>query len=110
MRIRPWTRHGRCYELAFRYLLFDERYSVGWRLVHGETVGPFDKGRMGHAWLESDEMVYDAVLDVMKPILEFERRYAAIRDRSYSKEEAAQRSLASDNSYGPWEINRLFDE
>jgi hypothetical protein len=52
-------RQGRCYELAWKMVAYDVRFSE-WSLVHGEIVSPIGNGQlMGHAWLVLNERIYD---------------------------------------------------
>ena len=91
-------RQGRCYELAYNYLMeLDE--TAQWTLVHGEL------GRhpaFGHAWLERHDTVYDAVADKFFSKVEFYLRFSVSIRASYSKLEAAHCVLASKH-LGPWE-------
>ena len=64
MKLRPRFRQGRCYELAWRFLVHDSRFVSSWDLVHGEITSPIGDGEpIGHAWLISQKRVYDPVSD-----------------------------------------------
>jgi hypothetical protein len=91
-RDRPW----RCYELAYLTQLDNPE----WQLVHGITRGP-QGSTIGHAWLEFDGMVYDAVVDVEMAARDFAEQYEACSTAIYSIEEAAQAAIKSGH-YGPW--------
>jgi hypothetical protein len=105
MRLRPRKRAGRCYELAYRYLMMDERFSerssdTDWLLVHGEVNGP-DGTRIGHAWLEREGEIYDPVGDEFLPKVQYRMRFAVKNIRKYSRLEVAEAVLAC-NHLGPW--------
>jgi hypothetical protein len=58
VRLRPKYREGRCYELAYKHLERDERFSADtWSLVHGMVISPGDLNDqpLGHAWLEQGD-------------------------------------------------------
>jgi hypothetical protein len=93
-------RQGRCYELAYNYLMESDD-AAQWTLVHGEVGNP----AFGHAWLERHDTVYDAVSDMVFVKSEFATRFRATVSATYSKLEAARCALASKHS-GPWEIER----
>ena len=89
-------RQGRCYELAGKAMLKRE----GWKLAHG-TVRGREGERIGHAWLERDDMVYDAVLDREIDELSYLARFHAERQAIYSQEEAAV-TMLQHKHWGPW--------
>ena len=92
------NRQSRCFELAWGYLC-DSREDIGWALVHGEVDSAL--GRMGHAWLELGDTVYDAVLDELFPTADYRLMFTALEIARYSREEAAQHAVSSVHS-GPW--------
>ena len=98
---RPQKRDGGCYELAWNYLLCDERYKDGWCLVHGQTRGSGD--RIPHAWLlnDRDQMVYDPIRDEHFAIAEYQRRFRSAEWEKYAPREAAF-TMAKHRHYGPW--------
>ena len=103
-RIRPRYRQGRCYELSWRYLLFDERFE-DWALVHGTVVSPIGNGdAIGHAWLKCarDGTIYDPVLDLVMGATEYAAKYRAIEVACYNRIKAAAAALAEKATYGPW--------
>jgi hypothetical protein len=97
--LRPRKRLGRCYELALKHMLSEERFA-DWRLVHGEVRGP-DGSMIGHAWLEADQTVFDATLNEFIPSWEYRNRVAARALSTYSRKEAA-RAGVDQGHYGPW--------
>jgi hypothetical protein len=101
-RARPCVRSatGRCYELAYR-TLFEMPASEGWHLVHGEVDGLPDEPRIGHAWLEFGEAVYDPVTDQGSDWTTFERLFGAVAQRRYTLREAVACALSTKH-YGPW--------
>lgn len=90
------NRAGRCYELAWRYLIEDAA-AADWTLVHGSINGAY--GIIGHAWLERGSVTFDPVLNQMFATTEYERRAQAIS--RYSQKEAATLSLQHGH-FGPW--------
>jgi hypothetical protein len=90
-------RHGRCYELAFRGACRAQE----WLIVHGECVGPLGCGRMGHAWLQSGESVYDPVLDRTYNLEDYRTQFAAVEHARYTFL-AASRQASSSGHVGPW--------
>ena len=99
MTLRFRKRAGRCYEIAWKQLLSDERFA-DWRLVHGEARGPEDE-RIGHAWLEKGEELFDPVLNLFFANGEYRMRYAAVTLKAYDRLEAA-RIGATKEHFGPW--------
>jgi hypothetical protein len=91
-------RHGNAYKLA---LLGCLNGGGDWTLVHGETVAPNRKGRMGHAWLERDGWVYDAVLDRVWPWHIYASFVSAVSLRSYSHSETLNLAVETGHC-GPW--------
>ena len=102
-RLRPKYRSGRCYELAWRYLIFDERFADGgWLLVHGEIVSPIGSGLpIQHAWLSGPKGVFDPVSNRYFDSAEYETRYSARENTTYAREEARKVGLDAGH-YGPW--------
>ena len=87
-------RTGRCYELSF-YTIQD---NADWLLVHGSVNGKHEP--IGHAWLEKDMEVYDAVLNERMPKDVYVNRYDAENRLTYSRLEAAK-LIISTNHTGP---------
>lgn len=81
------NRKGRCYELAYRVMLFEpgaDKFS----LVHGHLR----TDSYAHAWIETGEgKVYD----------EYAQRFAAVADHRYSQKQTIRLGLATE-VYGPW--------
>jgi hypothetical protein len=99
-RLRPRTREGRCYELAWKYLIQDERFA-NWILVHGQGRGP-DGQRIGHAWLEFEGQSYDATLDQFFDTTVYQMKFATGIGRKFTAREAA--IIASQaGHFGPWD-------
>lgn len=93
-------RHGNGYKLALLGCLHG---GEDWTLVHGETVGPKRIGRMGHAWLERDDWVYDPVLDRAWPWHIYSRFVGAVSMRRYSYSET-WRFAEETGHCGPWSV------
>ena len=93
-------RHGRCYELAYEGCIKAHE----WVLIHGEVNGPHGINRMGHAWLESDGLIYDPVLDIALPRAIYIQKCNGIEFNRYTIKEAAQQVIQSGH-YGPWGID-----
>lgn len=91
-------RQGNAYKLALLGCLHG---GEDWTLVHGETIRPKGKGRMGHAWLERDGWVYDPVLDRVWPWHIYVRFVGAVSIRRYSYAETWQIVEKTDHC-GPW--------
>jgi hypothetical protein len=111
MKLRPRNRAKRCFELSWRYLLFDERYNDGsWSLVHGRIIltrnAMTDKpcSWCSHAWLINGQgLVYDPVLDVQVPWKEYVKNIGATAWVTYSQKEAA--AVACEHLHkGPWDV------
>jgi len=93
-------RQGRCYELAYRAMLYEpgaEQFSL-FRAAQlpgaGEMIAP-------HAWVElDDDRVYDPVRDKYYTADEYAERYLAVAERRYSRVEAMR--MAVHGRYGPW--------
>jgi hypothetical protein len=80
--------------------LFDEDRFADWRLVYGEANGP-DGSRIGHAWLEGGDQVFDAVLNQIVPFGEYRARYGAAPLVRFTRVEAAQAAVERKH-FGPW--------
>ena len=89
-------REGRCYELAIRGCL----QATEWKLVHGERPG-HNGTRIGHAWLEFDNVAYCPVLDLCMPIPMFEKRLRAIAHARYTTDEVLFMKMRH-RHMGPW--------
>ena len=99
-RIRVRQRRGRCFELAIK----SQKRDPTWTLVHGYVPlvisGITTKGRVGHAWLECEGMIYDPVRDKMLA----QPQPAYIPLHRYTLEEACKMMLAQHPPiYRPWE-------
>jgi hypothetical protein len=80
--------------------MIDEDRFADWQVVHGEVNGP-DKSRIGHAWLEGGDQVFDAVLNQILPCGEYRLRYGAAPLVKFTRAEAAQAVLERKH-FGPW--------
>jgi hypothetical protein len=107
-RYRPRKRFKRCYELTWEFLAREDDRFIGWRIVHGMVdLGAFanDAKASGvsidHAWLESDDQVYDTTLDRTFAKDDYYRQYGACSLVIYTAAEAA-RLVLDEGHYGPW--------
>jgi hypothetical protein len=92
------TGPGRCYELAFAYLL-DSVEGSDWALVHGDTrVTPEP---IGHAWLRRGNTIFDPVANLYFSVDEYRALSGAREHARYSRVQAAKVMVAL-NHYGPW--------
>ena len=100
-RFRPRRRQGRCYELAWKYLMWDDRFA-DWSLVHGEIISPIgDDKPMGHAWLALGDLVYDPVHAMQFNALAYTAKYAAVAIARYTRRDAL--GLGEETGhFGPW--------
>jgi hypothetical protein len=94
-------RKGRCYELAWKHLLYDEEFA-GWLLVHGEMSGFRGQARIGHASLEKDDQVFDPVENQFFSKEDYRSRFDAIARVSYTQEEAGRIGAKAGHA-GPWD-------
>jgi hypothetical protein len=85
------SREGRCYELAGRGVV---EYR-DWLLVHGTAYGT------GHAWLERESWIYDAVIDQLMTSAQYKSFARAAGARTYTAKETAELA-ASSRHWGPW--------
>ena len=103
-RTKARKRSGRCYELCFR----GQMQARDWVLVHGTvldrhiTIGHEHAARIGHAWLERDGIIYDAVHDQFLDWRAYEAAWSAVAARRFSLEEADREALRW-GVYGPFE-------
>ena len=96
MKLRKFRkRTGRCYELSFATILDNP----DWLLVHGSVNGRYE--RIGHAWLEKDGMIYDAVLNERMPKDVYFEKYDVENCLTCANLEAAKLVLSTGH-YGPW--------
>jgi hypothetical protein len=98
-RLRPRTRLGRCYELSWKYQCDDDRF-VGWLLVHGEGNSKAGE-RIGHAWLEFGDCVFDPVENATYEKTAYYARYGAKCLHTYEPKEAALAATAHGH-FGPY--------
>jgi hypothetical protein len=94
-------RHGRCYELAGKAILY-EPDAEKWQLAHGTVWNDVLEVHMGHAWIVlEDGRIYDPVFHEYFDSQQFSERHAAKPERTYNKKEAIDHMTASKN-WGPW--------
>src|SRR5258707_1976305 len=103
MKLRPRNRKKRCYELSWKYLVYDERYNDGtWSLVQGEVTSDISGVPHGHAWLVNGQgCVYDPVLNKKYACKDYAADFDAIPLATYSLGEAA-RVGCDRGHFGPW--------
>ena len=89
-------RDGRCYELAYK----GQAKASEWILVHGYVNGEF--GRIGHAWLECENQIYDAVKDEEYSVEIYTKKFNAVAVLRYDRKSAAINAVESGHS-GPWD-------
>lgn len=92
------NRKGRCYELAFK----SAEQAKDWSVVHGEVDGPPHIGRIGHAWLELGDMVYNPTDDRFYPCWLFRMKLYAVPIVSYTISTACAMA-ARFGHFGPWQ-------
>jgi hypothetical protein len=103
-RLKPKYRQGRCYELAYKHLERDDRFTDrNWTLVHGEVISPaeFNGQPLGHAWLQRGGRIYDPVFDREFDSLTYFAKYKANAIAAYTRAEAVRLAVAHGH-YGPW--------
>jgi hypothetical protein len=96
-RYRPRKRFKHCYELTLEFLIREDDRFIGWRIVHGMVdidamadVAAASGVSIDHAWLESDDQVYDTTLDQIFAKDDYYRRYSACSLAIYTAAEAAR--------------------
>lgn len=99
---RKWRKRlGRCYELAY----LTQQDNPDWTLVHGEV----DDGHgrtIGHAWIEKEDEVYDAVFDSVFSKASYRLERWAVVFEEYTRTEAAL-LLVKTNNTGPWTSDEI---
>jgi hypothetical protein len=99
IRVRK-SRDHRCYELSVRGILNDG----SWKLVHGTTKGRMrdgNVGRIGHAWLERDDVCYDAVDDAEFDRVTYYATNEAVAEAVYTRVQALEKAVLTGRC-GPW--------
>ena len=87
---------GRCYELAFRFLLEQQEGE----LVHGSVET--DSRRIDHAWVELPTgYVYEPENEIFFPLAFFKKALKPKEDNRYNLEQAARMAVRTGN-YGWW--------
>ena len=105
-RLRPKRRQRRCYELAWRYLAYDNRFAE-WTLVHGAISSPIDGCPIGHAWLQKDDTIYDPAANRKSNAKDWVAAHRAKVICSYSPADA-MRIGAQNGHYGPWHNQQVL--
>jgi len=99
---RKWIkRQGRCYELAY----LTQQDNPDWTLVHGE-VNDGHGCAIGHAWIEKEEEIYDAVLDSVFSKASYRLERWAVAFEEYTRTEAALLLIKTKNM-GPWTSDEI---
>jgi hypothetical protein len=99
---RVRIRQGRCYELAYRVMLYEPgagRFS----LIHGRIaqLKGMEDMLVPHAWIELDDgRIYDPSMHRYFPADEYVASRLAVVERRYSHVEAM--SMAVHGRCGPW--------
>ncbi len=88
---------GTCYPDALNQFLCGNTVSGG-TLVHGRVDGI--GGRIGHAWVENEEWVWDSKFDVV-PRDQYYARFNPQIDGRFTKAEALLLPIR-EGHYGPW--------
>lgn len=92
------TQRGKCYELAFEFLMGEEEGE----LVHGRIYAGTPLRWIKHAWVELPTgFTYDGVVDMFVPTEEYKIKMRAIEDNRYTLKEAAHNVLKTEH-YGAW--------
>lgn len=89
---------GQCYKNAFMWA----QEHPEWSIVHGILTNKRHNVKMGHAWNEASEIVYDPSVALFVD----KDRYYKLGDVSYAKsytlDEATENAL-KENNWGPWD-------
>lgn len=94
---RKWRKRlGRCYELAY----LTQQDNPDWTLVHGEVDDGHGRA-IGHAWIEKEDEVYDAVFDSVFSKASYRIERWAVVFEEYTRTEAAL-LLVKTKNMGPW--------
>ena len=93
-------RECRCYELAWKHILDVDEFA-DWLLIHGEVTGP-DGSRIGHAWLENYDRVFDPVLSEFFSTALYRIRFGPTYLQEYDRKQAVAMVLRT-NHAGPWD-------
>jgi hypothetical protein len=99
---RKWRKRlGRCYELAY----LTQQDNPDWSLVHGEVNDGHGRA-IGHAWIEKEDEVYDAVLDSVFSKVSYRLERWAVVFEEYTRTEAALLLVKTKNT-GPWTSDEI---
>lgn len=101
---------GTCYKRAFMYLSGLPKYiQKNTRLVHGKIVGlngSLKNVRFPHAWVESNNKIYDIGYRKKKPHVYEKKLFYYIFQvsdvKKYTIHEAYEKGLKAGGNYGAW--------
>jgi hypothetical protein len=104
--IRQKNLNGDCYVAAYR--LMSSNYKKDMKLVHGLVVGQGNLAgiRYNHAWVESDDIVYDYAngrkIELPKPLY---YKIGKIKESDIFRYDQADMYMMTSKTgtYGPWE-------
>jgi len=97
---RPKKTQGRCYELSGQIVCRADK-AMALALVHGEVSRKIGK-RIGHAWVEKGNLVYDVVLDQFFSVSHYYEKFGVKVVSRYFWQEAAKQVIRFKH-WGPWE-------
>ncbi len=93
-------RTGRCYELAWRYLI---KHDEG-EMVHGSILS--GRRRLNHAWVDLPSgYTYEPVSESYVPTDDFYKTYSVEVHQRYTPTQAAVMAARAAN-FGPWDISQ----
>jgi len=93
------SREGRCYELAFKYMQWHNKYT----LIHASVFSYVFGCRMAHALVElDDDIIYEPVADVYFNKQKLYARFKVREFKRYTMHEAIELAIATGH-YGPWD-------
>jgi hypothetical protein len=93
-------RLGKCYELCGRLMI--DNQGIGYKLVHATLFPYFGKDIYFHAFLEKDNVVYDAVADRFYEADSYYQVYY-IEDRQCYTDEEAMNKMVKTGHFGSWD-------
>jgi hypothetical protein len=95
---------GRCYELAFRYIL-NEPNGRRAHLVHGALYGPLvcvEPYEHAWIWFYRKKLVWDVVHERYYTADEYRHKFHAVAHRVYTRKEACILAGVRHGHSGPW--------
>lgn len=102
---------GDCYESAFRQIShFANQEIYDFSLVHGTVYSvPWEK-RIGHAWIETGDIIIDATINFAGRKENYYKIGNATVDKRYTTKEALE-MVVEKGTYGPWnDKNKRIEE